>query len=112
MNFKLALATTLGITCSAAMAEARSDLNLYGSVPVAGDPELTLALNNAKAWCDIELGSSDRPGGAYYSGSSYSVYSGPAAMRNCLARYGFVYQNSEPYAYPVQKVVFIVPPHR
>lgn len=101
MNFKLAIGITLGLTLSAAVAEARSNAHLYGSVPVAGDPHLTIAYNNAKAWCGVELH------GTYGNAPEYRGHYGPAAMRNCLARYGFVYHGSAPYAYPVRKVVFI-----
>ena len=101
MNLKLTFGVTLGLTLSAVVAEARSDIHIYGAVPVIGDPELTIAYNNAQEWCGVELY------GTYGSAPEYRGHYGPAAMRNCLARYGFVYQGSEPYAYPVRKVIFI-----
>lgn len=101
MTFKLAFFATLGLTLSTAMAHARSEVHVYGPVPVSGDSQLTLAYNNAQAWCDVELY------GTYGNAPEYRGNYGPAAMRNCLARYGFVYQGSQPYAYPVRKVIFI-----
>ena len=102
MNFKLIFGVALGLICTAEMAEARSKLYVYGAVPVAADPQLTLAYNNALAWCSL-----------YAKGPISSVRThvgqyGSPAIRGCLSRHGFVYQSGEPYAYPVRKVVYVV----
>ncbi|MCO5730577.1 hypothetical protein [Rhizobium sp. SSA_523] len=108
MKFKLALGMALGLglglglTCAVATAEARSDLHLYGAVPIAGDRHLTIAYNNAQARCSLELYGTTGPVIAYDSRF------GAPALRGCLSRHGFTFVNDEPYAYPVRKVFVLV----
>ena len=101
MNFKPMLGVVLGLICTADMAQARSQLYVYGAVPVAADPQLTRAYNDAQAWCSLY---------ANRSIGNVRVYGGPygsPAVRGCLSRHGFVYQSGEPYAYPVRKVGYV-----
>lgn len=102
MLVKFAVTAALAFAGTAAVAEARSDVHLYGAVPVAGDPHLMANYDSAQAWCKVELY------GTYHAQPMNRGAFGTAPMRNCLARYGFVYQGNEPYAYPVRNVVFIV----
>ncbi len=101
MSFKLTFGIVLGLICAAETAQARSDIYLYGAVPVAGDPQLMLAYDNAKAWCS--LNAVDVTG----SVRTYPRRNGSPALRGCLSRFGFVYQSGEPYAYPVRKLVYV-----
>ena len=92
MNFKLALGVALGLACTSMTAEARSDLRLYGAVPVESSPRLMQAYNSALARCLPEAGLAEA--GAISETSLNAV-----RLRGCLYRNGFFYRGV--YAYPV-----------
>ena len=100
MKLTLTLGVVLGLIGTAEMAQARS-LYLYGAVPVAADPRLVIAYDNARAWCSLyangSIGAVRVHAGAY----------GSPAMRACLSRKGFVYQSGEAYAYPLRMIAFV-----
>lgn len=99
MKLKLALGVILGLTCSAA-AEARNDWYLYGAVPVTGDHVLEAAYRAALDHCNFE---------GYRVNERVNFYGGAygsADVRRCLSRKGFVWQDGEPYAYPVRKAAY------
>lgn len=100
MKLKLALSVILGGTFTAAVAEARTQLHLYGTVPVTGDHLREIAYRSALDRCNFEsYPSYDRIG--FYGGA----YGSPE-MRRCMYRMGFILENGEPLAYPVRKVTY------
>lgn len=100
MKLKLALSVILGVTCSAAAAEARNNWHLYGAVPVAGDHVLEAAYRFALDQCNFEgYPVHDRVG---FYGGAY----GSADMRRCMSRKGFILQDGQPYAYPARKAAY------
>ena len=102
MKLKLALSVILGVTFTAAVAEARTQLHLYGTVPVTGDRVLEIAYRAALDRCSFEsYPSYDRVG--FYGGA----YGSPE-MRSCMYRTGFILENGEPLAYPVRKPKYLL----
>jgi hypothetical protein len=97
MNLKLALGVALGLACTSMAAEARSDLRLYGAVPVESSPQLMQAYNRALARCLSEAGLAEA--GAIAEASLPAV-----RLRGCLYRNGFFYRGV--YAYPVAMSVY------
>ncbi|CUX55690.1 hypothetical protein J2S28_005023 [Rhizobium sp. SLBN-94] len=101
MKLKLALGVILGVTCTSAVAEARAQWHLYGTVPVTGDHLLENAYRSALDRCSLtSYPSYDRAGlyrGAY----------GSPDVRSCMYRMGFILENGEPFAYPVRKVTYL-----
>lgn len=84
MALKLALGVVLSLTCTAMVAEARSDLHSYGAVPVEGSPQFMEAYNRALARCLPEAGLAEA--------SAIPEISLPAVqLRACLYRKGFYY---------------------
>lgn len=62
MKLKLALGVILGVTCTSAVAEARAQWHLYGTVPVTGDHLLENAYRSALDRCSLtSYPSYDRP---------------------------------------------------
>ncbi|KAB1086528.1 hypothetical protein F4V91_08890 [Neorhizobium galegae] len=92
MNLKLAAGVALSLICTLMVAEARSDLQLYGAVPVESSPQLMQAYNRALARCLPEAGLAEA--GAIAEASLPAV-----RLRGCLYRKGFFYRGV--YAYPV-----------
>ena len=97
MNLKLALGVALGLACIPMAAEARSDLRLYGAVPVESSPQLMQAYNRALERCLPEAGLAEA--GAIAEASLPAV-----RLRGCLYRKGFFYRGV--YAYPVAMSVY------
>ncbi|CAN7298607.1 hypothetical protein [Neorhizobium sp. LjRoot104] len=97
MKLKLALGVALGLACISMPAKARSDLRLYGAVPVESSPRLMQAYNNALARCLPEAGLAET--GAIAGASLPAV-----RLRGCLYRNGFFYRGV--YAYPVAMSVY------
>ncbi|CDZ40355.1 Hypothetical protein NGAL_HAMBI1145_53470 [Neorhizobium galegae bv. officinalis] len=97
MNPKLTLGVALGLACTSMVAEARSDLRLYGAVPVESSPQLMQAYNRALARCLPEAGLAEA--GAIAEASLPAV-----RLRGCLYRNGFFYRGV--YAYPVAMSVY------
>ena len=101
MKLKLALSVILSVTFTAAVAEARTQLHLYGAVPVAGDPVLEAAYRAAFDRCGFDYYSSyDHVG--FYRGA----YGSPE-MRSCMYTKGFILENGVPFAYPVRKATYL-----
>ncbi|MGV2068789.1 hypothetical protein [Agrobacterium sp. 22-226-1] len=101
MKLKLALSLILGITFAAEVAEARTQLHLYGAVPVTGDYVLEAAYRAALDRCSFESYPSHVRVG-FYGGT----YDSPQA-RSCMYRMGFISANGEPFAYPVRKAAYL-----
>ncbi|WP_105437669.1 hypothetical protein [Neorhizobium sp. T25_13] len=97
MNLKLALGVALGLACIPMAAEARSDLRLYGAVPVESSPQLMQAYNRALERCLPEADLAEA--GAIAEASLPAV-----RLRGCLYRKGFFYRGV--YAYPVGVSVY------
>jgi hypothetical protein len=101
MRLKLALSVVLSVTFTAAAAEARSQLHLYGTVPVTGNRVLEMAYQAALDRCSIERYPSYGDVGFYVG-----AY-GSAQVRSCMYSKGFVVENGEPFAYPVKKATYL-----
>jgi hypothetical protein len=99
MNLKLAMGVALSLMCMPMVAEARSNLQLYGAVPVESSPQLMQAYNRALARCLPEAGLAEA--GAIAETSLPAV-----RLRGCLYRKGFFYRGV--YAYPVGMSVYYV----
>lgn len=100
MKFKLALSVVLSVTFTAAVAEARTQLHLYGTVPVTGNHTLEVAYRAALDSCSFESYPS------YDHAGLYAGAYGSAEARSCMYRKGFVFENGEPFAYPVRKATY------
>ncbi|MCZ7859557.1 hypothetical protein O9X81_23450 [Agrobacterium salinitolerans] len=101
MRLKLALSVVLSVTFTAAAAEARTQLHLYGTVPVTGNRVLEMAYQAALDRCSIERYRSYGDVG-FYVGAYGSVQ-----VRSCMYSKGFVVENGEPFAYPVKKATYL-----
>ncbi len=101
MRLKLALSVVLSVTFTAAAAEARTQLHLYGTVPVTGNHVLEMAYQAALDRCRFERYPSYGDVG-FYAGAY-----GSAHVRSCMYRKGFVFENGEPFAYPVRKATYL-----
>ncbi len=96
MNLKLAMGVALSLICTPMVAEARSDLHLYGAIPVESSPQLMRAYNKALARCLPEAGLLE-------AGAIAEISLPAVRLRGCLYRNGFFYRGV--YAYPVGKAV-------
>lgn len=108
MRLKLALSVVLSVTFTAAAAEARTQLHLYGTVPVRGNRVLEMAYQAALDRCSIERYPSY--GDRYPSYGDVGFYVGAygsAQVRSCMYSKGFVVENGEPFAYPVKKATYL-----
>ena len=102
MKLKLALSVILGVTFTAEVAEARTQLHLYGTIPVTGNYVREIAYRSALDRCSFESYPSYHPVGIY--GGTY----GSPEMRRCMYRMGFILENGEPLAYPVRKAKYLL----
>lgn len=100
MKLKLALSVVLSVTFTAAVAEARTQLHLYGTAPVKGDHLLEVAYRAALDRCSFDFYPSYDDAGLYVG-----AY-GSTELRSCMYRKGFVFENGEPFAYPVKKATY------
>lgn len=99
MNLKLAAGVALSLIFTPMVAEARSNLQLYGAVPVESSPQLMQAYNRALARCLPEAGLAE-------AGAIAEVSLPAVRLRGCLYRKGFFYRGV--YAYPVGVSVYYV----
>lgn len=102
MKFKLTLSVVLSVTFTAAVAEARTQLHFYGTVPVTGNHVLEVAYRAALDRCSFETYPS------YDQAFLYAGAYGATEVRSCMYRKGFVFENGQPFAYPVRKVTYLL----
>jgi len=101
MKRKLFLSVVLGVTLTAAVADARTQLHLYGTVPVTGNNVLESAYRAAFDRCSAY---------AYPSYDRFGQYGGAyrsPAMSRCMSRMGFIQENGVTFAYPVRKAAYL-----